>query len=1020
MPKFTDYTGGHLNFILNKINESIYTEVGTLKITARWSREPLPFEERLQGERKELSIKDKWGDLFDCAWFHFTGTIPAEAAGKHVVLLLDVNGEMCIFDAQGTPVRGLSNAVSEFDFSLGKPGKRVFQLAECAKAGAPIAVWADVGCNDLFGNLCEDGTVKQAVIAVCHDDVRALYYDFEVLLDFQRALPPESAQFHQLLHVLNQAAHALKDFSPEAVQQAREILAPVLEKQGGDPVLKISAIGHAHLDLAWMWPVRESIRKTARTFSTAFGLMERYPDYVFGVSQPQCFLWMKTHYPALYAKIKTQVDAGRLEPQGAMWVEADTNLSGGEALVRQVLHGKRFFKQEFGVEINNLWLPDVFGYSAALPQILRKAGVDYFMTQKLSWSRINKFPFHSFHWQGIDGTAVLTHMLPEDTYNGPAAPRSVQKIAQKYKEKGVSEHCLMLYGIGDGGGGPGAEHLERLARLKNMAGLNPVTQEPARDFFEKWAKDAKKFPRWVGELYLERHQGTFTTQARNKWYNRKMELALRDWEWSSIIGKILTGADYPGERLELIWQEVLLYQFHDILPGSSIKRVYDESVARYQAMLRETNKGIQTNDVALSGVIDTQQMTQPVAVHNSLSWERSEWLKSGETWLKATVPASGYQVYELADVSAENFTQIKATERRLENDLLLVEFAADGSIQSICDKATNREVLAAGQNANRLAVYADPGDAWDFPMDYADYPPRFMALVSAVPQTDGPKAILRQTYRIGHSELIQDIVLTAGSRRLDFKTRLTWRETASMLRTCFPVAIHANEATYDIQFGHIKRPTHQNTSWDLAKDEVPTQKWADISQGDYGVALLNDSKYGYKIKGNTIDLNLLRSVPHSGPRLAKDEDVKPGEPHHVFTDQCDHLFTYALYPHLGDFMKGRVAQAGYELNVPLRVNKIASQAGSLPLQASFIHLDSDNIIVESVKQAEDSEDLIVRLFEAEHRGGRTRLVFGFPVRDAGETNLMEEAWRPLALNDNNSLELTFKPFEIKTLRVVWK
>ncbi|HUX77562.1 MAG TPA: glycoside hydrolase family 38 C-terminal domain-containing protein [Anaerolineae bacterium] len=1026
MPSFRDYTKPYLESALTQIGDAVYTVVGPLDIRAWWSREPLPFAQRRSGKELALSVGDKWGDLFDCAWFHFTGQVPAAAAGHHVVLLLDVNGEMCVCDAQGVPVRGLTNVSSTYDYSLGQPGKRVLQVTARAQGGERIDVWADAGCNDLFGDLCENGTVKEASIAICNDAVRALYYDFEVLLDLLKVLPEDSPRHQQILTGLNDVAHRwcdaypLSSGIPAVTDKARAALAPLLAKRGGDPSLRISAIGHAHVDLAWLWPIRETIRKGARTFSTAIALMDRYPDYVFGASQPQYFLWMKERYPALYAKIKEKVRAGRIEPLGAMWVEPDTNIAGGEALVRQLLHGKRFFKQEFGVDVNHLWLPDVFGYSAALPQLLKLAGVDYFSTQKLSWSLINVFPHQSFHWQGIDGTTVLAHMLPEDTYNSPAAPHSVHKIERNYKDKGVSEHALMVFGIGDGGGGPGAEHLERLTRIKNLAGLSPVTQEPVAAFFERWQQDAARFPTWVGELYLERHQGTLTTGARNKRYNRKMELALRELEWTSVLASVLAGAAYPSDRLEAIWREVLLYQFHDILPGSSIKRVVDESVARYRAMHREVTALIAENDAHVAGCIHTAGMTSPVLVQNSLSWERAEWVQAHGRWLHVTVPAMGYKVVDAdTDHLQVPGTSVSATETRLENDLLRVQFAEDGSIVSIYDKRAGRQVIPDGQAANRLAVYRDPGDAWDFCLDYAEQALRTLELVSAAARVDGPRAVLRQVYRLAHSELTQEIALTAGSPRLDFISHLRWREPQTMLRTSFPVAVHAEDATFEIQFGHIRRPTHRNTTWDLAKDEVAAHKWVDLSQRDYGVALLNDSKYGHKVKGNVIDLNLLRSVPYPGPRLVQDADVAPGEPHHAYTDQCDHVFTYALYPHPGDHVEGRVVQAGYALNVPLRVVPVASQRGERPVEASFLQVDAPNVIVEAVKKAEEAprgeNAIIVRLYECEHRSTRATLHFGFPVDSATESNLMEEPLGPLTLR-NNRVTLDFRPFEVKTVR----
>jgi alpha-mannosidase len=1020
MPSFEMFTKRQLDYVLPKIGDMVYTIIGSLQIEAWRTPEPVRFEQRHSGRRFSLAVGEKWGDLFDCAWFHFTGTIPDAAAGQKVVLLLDVNGELCVVDEQGVPVRGLTNVASWYDFSLGKPGKRVLQVTDRAQGGERIDVWADAGCNDLFGNLQGNGQVVEASMAICDDQARALYYDWEVLLDFLGVLPEDTARHQQVWTALNDAFHILVGSAPDRVSQAQAALAAVLNQQGGDPTLRVSAIGHAHMDLAWLWPIRETIRKGARTFATALDLMEHYPDYVFGASQPQLYQWMKEYYPALYERIKAHVAEGRIEPQGAMWVEADTNLSGGEALARQILMGKRFFRQEFGVQIKALWLPDVFGYSAALPQILKKAGVDYFMTQKLSWSLINAFPHQSFYWQGIDGSTVLTHMLPEETYNSPAAPRSLAKIERNYRDKGVSTRCLMLFGIGDGGGGPGEEHLERLARLRDLSGLAPVRQEQAAAFFAKWAMDAPRFPTWVGELYLERHQGTLTTEARNKWYNRRMELALRELEWIAAISGVSAQTAYPVQRLSELWREVLLYQFHDILPGSSIKRVYDESCARYAQMLREVQAMTAEQAQASYARIGTVGMREPVVVRNSLSWERKEWIAcpshgpAEHKWQQVAVPSMGYATVDAAGGPA--IPTVWAAEELLENDLLRVRFDAGGAIISIYDKQAEREVLPAGETGNQLLVYTDYGDAWDFAMDYAASTPRRLQLLSSEARLDGPQAVLKQVYGIGSSRVTQEIALMDGSRRLDFRSSARWRETESMLRVRFPVDIHAEEATFEIQFGSVRRPTHRNTTWDLAKDEVPAQKWADLSQRDYGVALLNDSKYGYKVKGQVIELALLRSVPYPGPRLVADEQVAPDEPHHAFTDQCDHLFTYALLPHLGDHIVGGVVQAAYELNVPLNVTVIDQHEGPEPLVRSFVQVDVPNVIVEAVKRAEEGDDLIVRLYECAHQGVLGVVWFGFPVRAAEECNLLEEVVAPLECQ-GNSVRLAFRPFEIKTLRV---
>ncbi|HEY4383908.1 MAG TPA: alpha-mannosidase, partial [Ktedonobacteraceae bacterium] len=455
MPYHHLKTQHHLTTTLNRLEKAIYTPLAELQSEAWVTSEPVPFVERQSGEHKVLAIGQSWGKLWDCAWFHFTGVVPESAAGKAVALLIDLSGEACVVDDTGCPVQGLTTVSSEFDFSLGRPGKRVVSLTQSAHGSEIVDLWADAGCNDLFGKYQDSGTLKEAHIALYHAEMHQLYHDFEVLHELMTQLSPEKARYHRILSALHKASNTLVEYTPEEVQQARAILAVELAKTGGTPSLKISAIGHAHIDLAWLWPLRETIRKGARTFSTVLTMMERYPDYVFGASQPQLYQWMKEYYPPLYKKIQEKVAEGRWETQGALWVEPDSNISGGEALVRQLMYGKRFFREEFGTDPKMVWLPDVFGYTAALPQLLKKAGVDYFLTIKISWNTFNVFPHHTFFWQGIDGSRVLAHMPPEGTYNSSAAPRAIMAIEKNFADKVVSEYSALLFGIGDGGGGPG-------------------------------------------------------------------------------------------------------------------------------------------------------------------------------------------------------------------------------------------------------------------------------------------------------------------------------------------------------------------------------------------------------------------------------------------------------------------------------------------------------------------------------------------------------------------------------------
>ncbi|WP_435165075.1 alpha-mannosidase [Paenibacillus glycanilyticus] len=982
--------------LLPRIREAIYQPVSALKVTAWVTKEPVPYEERTSGELVELTPGAKWGNLWDCAWFRFEGIVPEAVSGKKAVMLIDVNGELCLVDKEGSPMQGLTNINSEFDFSLGLPGKRVVDLGYEA-AGQQIDLWADAGCNDLFGRY-RSGTLKEADIAICYEEIRQLYYDYEVLIELAEHTPENGARRERLIQSLYDAAHKLQVIDEETARQAREILAKELAKKGGDPVVTVSAIGHAHIDLAWLWPIRETIRKGARTFSTVLTNMEKYPDYVFGASQPQLYQWMKEYYPKLYDRIKERIQEGRWEVQGAMWVEPDTNISGGEALVRQILYGKRFFQQEFGQEMKVLWLPDVFGYAASLPQLLRKSGVDYMMTQKLSWNVYNTHPHHSFEWEGIDGSKVLAHLPPEDTYNSPGAPRSLAKIENSYLDRNVSEHALMLFGIGDGGGGPGEEHLERLSREHNLLGLPPVVQESSLSFFHKLEEERARFQTYRGELYLEKHQGTLTSQARNKWYNRKMEKSLRELEFAASLLLAMGENAYPSEELEGIWKETLLYQFHDILPGSSITRVFEESLERYAAMHGRTQELIAQTYARVAELAGARE--GQAVVFNSLPWEREEVVEHKGSRYAVKVPAMGFASLAEAELRQEQTEQsgLRAGEQLLENKNLRIRFGQDGSIESLYDKAAGREAIMPGQKANVLTVYHDRGDAWDFPRDYRETVAGLMKLEESSFSVEQGQAVLEQHYRFGESTLVQRIVLDEEATTVRFESKADWKESEKMLRVSFPVQVMSDHVNCEIQFGYLKRPTTRNTMIEFVRDEICAHQYIDLSQPDYGVALLSDSKYGYSAERNVLDINLLRSPSYPDP----------------VADRAEHQFVYAVYPHRGDFIQAEVYRKGYELNTPLTVaepSQASSAAGRTASFASLVQVNHPHVMIEAVKKAEDSDDLIIRLYEVSGTFAETSVGFGIPVSLVEEVDLMENTI------GEGGAKLSFQPFEIKSLRV---
>ncbi len=978
MPYLKDRCLRTVEQTMQRLAPLIYTSVSPLKITCYATQEPVDYAHRAEGEELRLEEGGKWGEkVFDCAWFHFEGVIPAACQGKPTVMLLDIGGEGLIVDENGEPVQGVTCVDSGFDFSLGKPGKWVYPWAESGEAGQKVDFWMDGANNDLFGVMRNDGRVRLAQIGIWDKRLFNLFYDLAVLVDYLRCADQTSARYNQVLFKLYDACVKTDAaFSPESSGELEEAARFLCAQKGGDAPLRFTAIGHAHMDLAWLWPIRETKRKGARTFATALSLMDRYPEYRFGASQPQLFQWMKESYPGLYERIKEKVKEGRLEVQGCMWVEADTNLSGGEALVRQILYGKRFFKEEFGKDIRVLWLPDVFGYNAALPQILKKSGNDVFMTQKLSWSQHNKFPHQTFRWRGIDGTEIFTHMLPEETYNSPILPRSLRFAEKNYADAGVCDEALILFGIGDGGGGPGMEHLEAARRVRDFYGLCPVEQAEAQPMLLRLKEKCfDRAPVWQGELYLERHQGTYTTSARNKKYNRKMEIALRELEFFCVL------SEKPcKEQLDEIWKEVLLYQFHDILPGSSIQRVYTESQARYKMLAEQTEALIRERASALAG--------GKQAFFNSLSWPRETVYQGADGVYKVTVPAMGCTFDQ-----GEKITPfLRAEGRTLENERLIAAFDESGALVSCVDKLTGRETLSAP--SNRYAVYREyNADCWDIAIEYTDKAPEYFTLAEQSFRVEGVKAVCSQRYTYGNSVIEVEAHLDAGSEYVAFDMRVDWQEQDKMLRTSFDTAVTTDKAGFDIQYGLLHRSNHENTLWDKAQFEVCGHKFVDLSEADWGVSLLNDCKYGFRAKGGVIDMNILRAQHY------------PSD----LTDRGVHTLSYALYPHAGNEKGGRVKEKAYEFNIPLRF-----VPGNAAKAEERCAVKAQNAIVEALKFAEDGNGLILRAYEPYGTHAPMKITLDGTYRIT-PCDLLENPAGPA--ETASAIEGEIKPFEILTYRL---
>ncbi len=1039
MLKHPSLTESRIRQTLERIERLVYSPKAPVDV-AIWAvhGEPVPAERAFKAKYTPFSVGEMWGALWDTVWFRFQGEVPKEWKGREVaarVRLTSLGPEG--FAAEGTVyqngrlVRAINLNRRDVEIATkAKGGERFEFFVEAAANGGANPTGDTSGLNlpDYHGSPLF--RLEQAELACKNSEAFDLYHDFKFALEAMEALPETSQRRAELRYALNESVNEFDQEDLSSLKLAAAALHGVMRRHNGDTAHTVSAVGHAHIDTAWLWPLRETIRKCARTFSTALDYMEKYPEYVFVCSQAQQYAWMKAYYPGIWEGIKKAVRRGQWEPVGSMWVETDCNLVSGESLVRQILHGKRYFEKELGYETKDVWIPDVFGYAASLPQIMRKSGVEYFLTQKISWSQFNKFPHHTFLWEGIDGTRIFTHFPPADTYNADTGPKELIKNVQNFKELDRATRSLLVFGWGDGGGGPSIEMLEKARRARDFDGLPKLEQEKAIKFFEKAKVDAKDLPLWVGELYLELHRGTYTSQAKNKRRNRKSEFLLRDAEFFDAVTLALA----PGRKeiatdperavydvtglgearpethraaLERAWKLVLLNQFHDIIPGSSIHWVYRDSERDYET-IRQLGESVRDSALStLEALLDTSAFREPVLIANTLGIRRREIVELQDGVLASVdVPPFGYVAVEKTDEFLRTTDDpVKAVESRqgitMENGLLRVKINAKGHLTSVFDLRARREVLSGQGNMFHLHQdIPNSWDAWDVDIFYKERCCVIEGLEKLELVEAGPlRAAARIVRGFGKSRIEQRIVLSAGSPRIDFPTEVEWKESQKILKVAFPVNIYAQKAKYEIQFGHLERANHTNTSWDMGKFEVCAQKWADLSEAGYGVALLNDCKYGYDIQGNVMRLSLLRA-PNSPDPLA---------------DRGWHHFNYALLPHTGDLREGHVIDQAYALNVPLLVRDLKPTAGSLPASHSFFLTDRPGSVVETIKVAEEGAAIIVRLYESEGGRGPLTLTTILPVRKAWLASLLEAEEQALPIR-NGAVRLDLRPFEIVTLR----
>ncbi|HEY7347153.1 MAG TPA: alpha-mannosidase [Ktedonobacterales bacterium] len=1005
----------------------------------------------------QITVGDRWGGAGQTCWFRIPLQLPDAWAGQKAVAHIalgsyeHITGPEALAYLDGIPAQGIDFYHREILLDRLHPGE------------------SHVLALEAFSSLAQGPQTLQALELVHLDpEAEALYHDMRVLHGALLTMPPESVERARLVQALEHAynvldlRHPRSDDYLRSLPRAREILqqeayqySPATERP------RIVAVGHAHIDLAWLWPVAQTRRKGARTFSTVLRLMEQYPAYHFVASQPALYRMVQQDEPGLFQQIKARIREGRWEPTGATWVEMDCNLSGGEALIRQFLLGKRFFREELGVDPRLLWLPDAFGYCAALPQIMKGCGVDYFMTTKLSWNEYNRLPYDTFRWRGLDGTEVLTHMVtaPIDlaldpwpgarpsmyTYNAKFTPFDVAGSWKAYRHKAINHELLYLFGHGDGGGGPTAAMQETASRTANLPGFPQVEQSSAEAFFRRLEERVwgdPNLPTWVGELYLELHRGTYTSQGWIKRANRRAELLYREAELWLAMADLLGRPSQPKTRqseLNQGWESLLFNQFHDILPGSSISQVYTDARADYEKIFA---LGERLRDEAIDTLAAASPARQTLLVMNPAPFPREDpcelvitgseplpplldeganpllmqEIKRDETerhvLVSASAPPLGYRTLSLgkpATREVDAHSDMYISREALENRFFLLRLDERGQIASLYDKRANREVIAPGEVGNRLLAFEDRPldfDAWDISIYYNDKPYPIDDVTSWQVVETGPlRGGVEIVRRYGESVITQPILLHAEVPRIDFPTHIDWHERQTLLKVAFPVTINSPRATFDVQWGNVERPTHWNTSWDWARFENYAHKWADLSEGDYGVSLLNDCKYGYDVKGNTLRLTLLKSAAWPDPEA----------------DRGTHEFSYALLPHQGDWRTGETVRHAYLFNMPASARLVPEQqrvaaAKMAPPAASFVTTDRPGLVIETVKPAENGDGVIVRLYDAHNTRGPAILTFARDIISAEETNLLEEHIGPAEF-DGRELRLNVRPYGIETFRI---
>ena len=967
----------------------------------------------------ELSLGEFWLARYDCARiFYADVTLPTEYKHEKIYLNLDFGGEILV-RINGKLVNSVSSrenggwvaretvVLNNSDLVFGEPMR--LELEACVDSAG--------FCDAAMAGAKECRYTLKAARFVCIDEIcEKFYLDCKNLWDALGVIKDEFIS-ESLYRVLDDSLHIVDyDFGESEIRasiaKASAYFDSELAKIKYTAPAEVIVDGHSHIDIAWLWRVQESERKTARTFVNTLALMDKYPEFTFTQSQAIAYDMIKKNYPDLFERIKEKVKKGQWNIVGNTWVECDTNIASGESMIRQLLYGREFFIENFGVSSDIYWLPDCFGFSWALPQIIKRSGMKYFITTKLLNQDTNRFPHTLFKWQGTDGSEILAYNQ-RTHYQGEYTPSQIYGAAYNNDLKDVLKTSFTMFGYGDGGSGSTYRMLESAKRLRSFPGLPASRLGHPQEFFKEAEKIRDELPVYCDELYYENHRGTYTSQAFIKKGNRKSEFLLTRAEMAGIFA-----GGYDKDTMQELWKVLLKNQFHDILPGTSIhaamedcrpdfKKLKNDGTALLDTALGAVNAKISAdNDGIVVWNLTSAALTAPVAVQTekSVCTPCRSFIKDGKAYLEfiaADVPPMGYKLFEFAETTPGQ--AVICESGVMENEYLRVEFDKNGILTSVYDKENRRETLAG--KGNEISIFIDKcihETAWNLERNYEK---KQWVLDSAesieITETNAVRAVVKTVRRFNKSLITQNMILYSGSRQLIFETTVDWQERDKVMKAAFNVNVSNTQASFEAAHGAICRPTHRNSPFDEARFEQCAHKWADLSEADYGVSILNDCKYGYDILGSRMRITLMRAP--TCPDTKGDLGVS--------------TFTYAFYPHAGTWQTGGTVKEAFALNMPLMGFAKEKMSGELPEQLSFVSCDNGDIIIDAFKKAQDGNGVILRVYQSRASRGSRTLTLNIPFTRITECSLMEEDEKEITVN-GNSFSFDVKPFEVRTFRIL--